>query len=148
MIVIAGPPGVNVAPGTENSVGFAVKVEPPTVKMDGRGSVASVVVVSPTVNTPNESRLTVVPATTAAGPPAVIVVPDATRSAPSAVKDSPPTVNTDGVESLGSVVVASPTINTPDESRLTLVPATTAAGPSAVIVEPDPMRSAPSAVNR
>lgn len=55
------------------------------MKMDGHRSVASVVAVSPTVNTPDEPRLTLVPATTAAGPPAVMVVPDTTRPAPSAV---------------------------------------------------------------
>ena len=33
--VIPGPPADNVAPPTENLVGFAVKVSPPTVKIDG-----------------------------------------------------------------------------------------------------------------
>ena len=85
-IKIPGPPGANVAPATENPVGFAEKVEPPTVKRDdGRGSVESVVVMSPTVKTPDGSRWTVLPATTAADPPGVMVVPDATRKAPSTV---------------------------------------------------------------
>ena len=57
-----------------------------------------------------------------------------TRSAPSAVKDLPPTVNTEWGESSASVVVESPTIKTPDESRLSLVPAITTVDLSAVIV--------------
>ena len=61
--------------------------------------------------------------------------PHSKRPAPSAVKDSPPTVNTEWGESSARVVVASPTIKTSDESRLSLVPATTAPGPSAVTVE-------------
>lgn len=74
--------------------------------------------------------------------------PHSTRPTLSAVKDSPPTINTEWGESSASVVVASPTIKTPDESRLSLVLATTAAGPSAVTIKPDPIRLVPDAVNR
>ena len=125
-MVMPGPPADNVVPATENLVGFAVKVWLPTAKTDDGENPARVVVVLPTINTPDGPRLTVVPATNTGGPPARTVVPDPTRSAPSAVNCWAPKVKT---AARGDVVPAlPPMIRSPDDPMLMAVPETVTAG--------------------
>ncbi len=64
-IVTPDPPGVSVVPAIEKPVGFAVKLCPATVKMDGEGEVGGNVIVVDTG----------VPETVTPGPPGVSVVP-------------------------------------------------------------------------
>ena len=130
LIIIPGPPADKVAPATENLVGFAVKVWPPTVKVDDCEAPEIVVVVPPTTNSPNGPRLTVVPATSTAGPPALTVVPDPTRSAPFAVSVWPPTVTT--AASGEGVLVVPPITRSPAAPILTGVPETVTAGAPAI----------------
>lgn len=69
----------------ENAVGFAVKVWPPTVKIDGGDDLVNGIVELPTTRTPDVPRLTAVPARITAGPPAVTVVPATAKPELSAV---------------------------------------------------------------